>query len=398
MEEYRRWAKEHQTKKNEYIPQYQISNSLERNQSKKAILAEKLFFNSNPNNAPSRVLSTMRHNLNTFTTTPSNVLTKDISNNTDFAASYNRGLNSKIDEDQTNHYIRQINDELQKQTINNNILDSILNQQVERDVQSESQMGYNNLNNHPFLSSPIPPINPEVNSADNQSYSGQNRKITEESMPFNIPSKKDLGEFLMKQLEEEQRAIDIERDELEKLYRKSEAHARDRLSEQEREELEAFTKKLAALQEDLQEKIDETEKQLSEIAAEETSMTHASEQKTLSKEHAHSKSLLRLRDERHLEHKSQLEQRLRDQEQGAKANALQKLPLWRHRLYGMYNPPKEFVLRGKSLWRAIAWTVLYFYAVPQHIVLQKRLKTRDQEVSPCQHTAISFISTHACQC
>jgi len=58
---------------------------------------------------------------------------------------------------------------------------------------------------------------------------------------------------------------------------------------------------------------------------------------------------------------------------------LQKMPMWRHRLKGVNDPPPESVLKGKALWRVIAKSVICMFVRPKLAIQKRRKKFRNEE-------------------
>lgn len=56
-----------------------------------------------------------------------------------------------------------------------------------------------------------------------------------------------------------------------------------------------------------------------------------------------------------------------------------RMPLWRHRLYGRYNPDERTVLRGVRLFRVIARSLLYLILVPSLATFKRKQSRRESE-------------------
>jgi hypothetical protein len=61
------------------------------------------------------------------------------------------------------------------------------------------------------------------------------------------------------------------------------------------------------------------------------------------------------------------------------ANAPPVMPLWRHKLNGRPDPPKETILRGVRLFRLVVRAVLLVFIKPNLSILKRKLNARENE-------------------
>lgn len=68
----------------------------------------------------------------------------------------------------------------------------------------------------------------------------------------------------------------------------------------------------------------------------------------------------------------------------------QKLPLWRHRLKGVRDPPPEAVLKGKALFRGIAKAVICLLLRPKLTILRRRAQFRAKETAELAKDMVAY--------
>lgn len=71
----------------------------------------------------------------------------------------------------------------------------------------------------------------------------------------------------------------------------------------------------------------------------------------------------------------------------------QKMPLWKHRARGSMNPPPSVIIKGKSLFRAIAKTVLVLYCKPYMHIYKRKKATRQAEREFLEKTLLLYSAS-----
>lgn len=69
-----------------------------------------------------------------------------------------------------------------------------------------------------------------------------------------------------------------------------------------------------------------------------------------------------------------------------KKGQMTKMPLWRHRLQGNMNPPRESIMGGKSLFRAIAYSVIGMLIGPAHTVFLRKAEKKESNTKEFSKT------------
>lgn len=73
--------------------------------------------------------------------------------------------------------------------------------------------------------------------------------------------------------------------------------------------------------------------------------------------------------------------------------AIDKLPMWKHRLNGEWNPPANAVLKGSKLFKAIVRTVVVLIITPLKKLKRRKLETRDRERLDLEKTLTLYSET-----
>ena len=68
-----------------------------------------------------------------------------------------------------------------------------------------------------------------------------------------------------------------------------------------------------------------------------------------------------------------------------------KMPLWRHKLAGQDNPPQELVMKGKSLFKAIAVMIINIVVRPWLALREKQEKIKASEMDKLMKTMLLYI-------
>ena len=72
---------------------------------------------------------------------------------------------------------------------------------------------------------------------------------------------------------------------------------------------------------------------------------------------------------------------------------IEKMPMWKHRLRGEWNPPESAVFKGAALFKTIAWSCTVLILRPLLSIKKRKLATRDRERADLEKTLSLYAET-----